>query len=66
MVKAAHDYNQEQREVTNSWMLHWTEGDAEDFWEEDISIEKDEDLWAASMGSVYNEPGSRKPQEWVG
>lgn len=65
MVKAAHDYNQEQREVTNSWMLRWTGGDASDFWEEDIAIEKDEDLWAANNGSVYNESGSRGPQELV-
>ena len=65
MVKAAHDYNQEQREVTNSWMLRWTGGNASDFWEKDMVIEKDEDLWAARDGNVYNESGSREPQELV-
>jgi dienelactone hydrolase len=65
MVKAAHDYNKEQREVTNSWMLRWTGGNASDFLEEDFAIEKEKDLWAARDGSVYNEPGSRKPQELV-
>jgi dienelactone hydrolase len=65
MVKAGHDYNQEQREVTNAWMLRWTEQDAVNFGEEDITIEKEEDLWAARLGSAYNEPRSRMPQEWV-
>jgi dienelactone hydrolase len=65
MVKAAHDYNQEQREVTNSWMLRWTGGDASDFWEEDTAIEKEEDLRAARDGSVFNESGSREPHELV-
>jgi len=65
MVKAAHAYNQEQREITYAWMIRWTGGDSKDFWEENANIEKDEDLWATKMGSVYNEPGSREPQEWV-
>ncbi|MEJ7676211.1 MAG: hypothetical protein WKF59_26785 [Chitinophagaceae bacterium] len=65
MVKAAHDYNQEQREVTNSWMLRWTGGNASNLLEENTAIEKEQDLWAARHGSVYNESGSRKPQELV-
>lgn len=65
MVEATHGYNQEQREFAYSWMLRWTGGTVTDFWEEDISIEKVEDLWASSTGSVYNEPGSYKPQNWV-
>jgi dienelactone hydrolase len=65
MVEAPHGYNMEQREFAYSWMLRWTGGDATDFWEEDIPIEKDEDLWATNTGSVYDEPGSNKPQKWV-
>ena len=65
MVEAGHGYNKEQREVANSWMLRWTGGDAEDFWEKDTLTEKEEDLWATNNGSIYNEPGSRGPQELV-
>ena len=65
MIEAGHDYNQEQREVTNAWMLRWTQSGVEEFWEEDIAIEEEQDLWAARMGSVYNEPASRHPHAWV-
>ena len=65
MVEAGHGYNKEQREIAYSWMLRWTGGDPSDFWEEDIAIEKEEDLWVARDGNVYNESGSRKPQELV-
>jgi dienelactone hydrolase len=65
MVKAAHEYNQEQREISYAWMLRWTGGDSEDFLEENVTIEKVEDLWATEKGSIYNEPGSRHPHEWV-
>lgn len=58
MVQAGHDYNQEQREVTYGWMLKWTGGDPRKFWEEDTPLMKEEELWAAPEGSVYNEPGS--------
>lgn len=65
MVDAPHGYNLEQREFAYSWMLRWTGGDASDFWEGDIPIEKDEVLWSASGGNVHNEPGSRRPVDWV-
>jgi len=65
MVKAAHEYNQEQREITYAWMLRWTDGDSEKFMEENTVVEKIEDLWASKTGSVYNEPNSRHPREWV-
>jgi dienelactone hydrolase len=65
MVKAGHAYNQEMRELTYSWILRWTGNDASNFWEEDGPIEKDEDLWAAAGGSVFNEPGSRQHLELV-
>lgn len=65
MVRAGHDYNQEQREVANSWMLRWTGGNAMNFAEDDMAIEKEEDLWAAAGGNSYHEPGSRMPHEWV-
>jgi dienelactone hydrolase len=65
MVRAAHDYNQEQREMTYSWMLRWTGNDASDLWEEDAVIEKEDDLFAAKGGSVYNEPGSRSDHDLV-
>jgi pimeloyl-ACP methyl ester carboxylesterase len=58
MVHAGHDYNQEQREVTYSWMLKWTGGDPSKFWEKDTPLMKEEELWATQNGSVYNEPGS--------
>jgi len=65
MVEAPHGYNLEQRELAYSWMLRWTGGEAADFWEGDIPIEEDNDLWATSSGNVYDEPDSRKPHELV-
>lgn len=65
MVKAGHDYNQEQREITYAWMLRWTGNDSSDFWEHDTPIEKEEDLWAATGGNIFNEPDSRRNQELV-
>ncbi|MEX2565148.1 MAG: prolyl oligopeptidase family serine peptidase, partial [Cyclobacteriaceae bacterium] len=65
MVRAGHDYNQEQRELTYSWMLKWTGGDPSEFWEEDTPIMEEEDLWAAKNGSVYNEPGSINEQDLI-
>lgn len=65
MVEAGHGYNKEQREFAYSWMLRWTDGNAAEFWEEDMGIEKEEDLWAAANGSVYNEPINREPHELV-
>jgi dienelactone hydrolase len=65
MVRAGHAYNQEQREITYSWMRRWTGNDASGFREEEISLEKEEDLWAASGGSVFNEPGSKKDHDLV-
>lgn len=65
MVKAAHEYNQEQREISYAWMLRWTGGDSENYLEENVVIEKVEDLWATEKGSIYNEPDSRHPHEWV-
>ena len=65
MVKAAHEYNREQREITYAWMLRWTGGDSKNFSEENSAIETSEDLWATSLGSVYNETGNRHPHQWV-
>ncbi len=65
MVKAAHDYNQEQREATYSWMLRWTGKNSSRLWEDDVTLEKEEDLFAASDGSVFNEPGSRNDYNLV-
>ncbi|MDD4109321.1 MAG: prolyl oligopeptidase family serine peptidase, partial [Prolixibacteraceae bacterium] len=65
MVRAAHDYNQEQREVTYSWMHRWTGNEASDLWEEDANPENEEDLYAAKGGSVFNEPESRSDNDLV-
>ncbi len=65
MVKAAHEYNLEQREITYSWMLRWTGGHSEGYLEEYTDVEKMEDLWASKNGSVFAEPESRHPHEWV-
>ncbi|MCK5469284.1 MAG: acetylxylan esterase [Cyclobacteriaceae bacterium] len=65
MVKAAHEYNQEQREISYAWMLRWIGDNPEDFLEENASIEKDKELWATKTGSVYDETESRHPHEWV-
>lgn len=65
MVRAGHAYNQEQREITYAWMLRWTGGNAANFLEKDNPLEKDEDLWASTGGSVFNEPGSRGAQDLV-
>ncbi len=65
MVKAGHAYNQQQREITYSWMRRWTGNDVTDFWEEEIPLEKEEDLWAASGGSVFNEPDSKRHHDLV-
>jgi dienelactone hydrolase len=65
MVRAGHAYNREPREITYAWMLRWTGNDASGFWEADAPLEKEEDLWAATGGSVFNEPGSRRAQELV-
>ena len=65
MVRAGHAYNKEQREITYSWMRRWTGNDVTGFWEEEIPLEKKEDLWATSGGSVFNEPGSKKDHDLV-
>ncbi|MBS3772232.1 MAG: acetylxylan esterase [Bacteroidales bacterium] len=65
MVRAGHAYNKEQREITYSWMLRWTDGDASDFWEGDAHLAAEEDLWAAENGSVFNESGNRQDQDLV-
>ena len=65
MVDAGHDYNQEQREITMSWMLRWMVGDASGFREEDNTLEEEKDLWASRNGSVYNESGAQMPREWI-
>ena len=65
MVQGTHGYNKEQREVTGSWMLRWTGGDASNFLEkEEPEIEKAEELWSAKNGNVY-ETGSKHPQDLV-
>ncbi|MCK5369424.1 MAG: hypothetical protein KAQ62_12765, partial [Cyclobacteriaceae bacterium] len=48
-----------------AWMLRWMGDNPEDFLEENASIEKDKELWATKTGSVYDEPESRHPHEWV-
>lgn len=65
MVRAGHAYNQEQREITYSWMLRWTGGDSDNFWEESTPIEKDENLWVTSSGNVFDESGSISAQDLV-
>lgn len=65
MVKAGHDYNREQREITYSWMLRWIGNNSTNFLEKDGLLEKEEDLWAASGGSVYNEPESIETHKLV-
>ncbi len=65
MIKAGHAYNKEQREITYAWMRRWTGQESANFWEEDTPLEKEEDLWAASGGSIFNEPGSRSPRALV-
>lgn len=65
MVKAGHAYNREQREITYSWMLHWTGGSSSSGLEEDFILEKEQDLWAAPGGSVFNLPESRNTHELV-
>lgn len=65
MVKAGHDYNREQRELTYAWMLRWMGNNSSDFWEEDTPIENAEDLWAASGGSIFNESGSTNTHDLV-
>ncbi|MGM0531017.1 MAG: alpha/beta hydrolase [Bacteroidota bacterium] len=65
MVKAGHAYNQEQREITYSWMRRWTGNETAGFWEEDVTLEKEEDLWAAEGGSIFNIAGNRHTHELV-
>jgi len=65
MVKAEHEYNREQREITCAWMLRWTGGDSGNYTEENSTTEKTEDLWTTTSGSVYGQPDSRHPHEWV-
>jgi dienelactone hydrolase len=65
MVRAGHGYNREQREVAYAWMMRWTGTGAGDFTEGDITLETVEDLRATGSGNVFDEPGSRRPQELV-
>lgn len=65
MVRAGHDYNREQREISYAWMLKWTGMDASSFWEADARIEKEEDLYAAPGGSVFNVAGSKQHHNLV-
>lgn len=65
MVRAPHAYNQEQREITYSWISRWTGGNSENYHEQEAIIETAEDLWAATGGNIFNETGSRRPQELV-
>jgi len=65
MVRAGHAYNKEQREITYSWILRWTGNNPANFPEEDASLEKEENLWAAKGGSVFNEPGNRREHDLI-
>jgi dienelactone hydrolase len=66
MVSAPHDYNQEQREVTNAWMLRWLGNDVDgDYLEGDLSIERESDLWCTKSGDLYALEGSLTPHDLV-
>ncbi len=65
MVKAPHDYNKEQREITYAWMLKWLGGDPADFLEENLAVEKEEDLWCTPQGDIYCLKGSLQPHDLV-
>lgn len=65
MVKAPHDYNQEQREVTYAWMLRWLGGDVSDYLEGDLTVESESDLWCTSSGDVFSLENSRDPHDLV-
>jgi len=65
MTKGPHGYRKDQREVANAWMLEWMGGDATDFTEEDFPIEKEEELWCAPEGNVYQILNSREPHELI-
>jgi len=65
MLKGPHGYRKEQREVANAWMLEWMGGDPTDYMEEDFPIEKEEALWCAPRGNVYQIPNSREPHKLI-
>lgn len=65
MVKAGHDYNQEQRELTYSWIGRWAGIKRINHFEKDILIEKEEDLWATNEGNVLKEADSRSIHDLV-
>jgi len=65
MLDGPHGYRKEQREVANAWMLEWMGGDAADYLEEEFPIEKEENLWCAPRGDVYQLPNSREPHELI-
>ncbi len=65
MVKAGHAYNREQRELTFAWMRRWTGNESVDFWEQDTPLESEQNLWATSTGSVFEEPGSTGPKDLI-
>ena len=66
MVRAPHDYNQEQREVTNAWMLRWLGDDISgSFLEGELPIEPESDLWCTETGDLYALDGSLTPHDLV-
>ena len=65
MVKAAHDYNQEQREITYAWMMRWLTNDVSDFPEGDLVPEEESDLWCTPTGDVYALEDSLEPYDLI-
>jgi len=65
MIHAAHDYNQEQREITYAWMMRWLAEDIAPYPEGDLVLEQEEDLWSTPRGDVYVLEGSREPADLV-
>lgn len=65
MVKAGHDYNQEQREITYAWMMRWLMEDVASYSEGTQVLEKEEDLWSTPNGDVYAMNNSLEPHDLV-
>ncbi len=65
MVRAPHEYNRQQREITYAWMMKWLGGDFTPYWEDDFPIEDERDTWCTPQGNVYTEDLSRQPHALV-
>ncbi len=65
MTQGPHGYLRKPREAAYAWLLRWMGDGSASSAESDSPIEKEEDLWAAPGGDVYQLAESREPHQVI-